>query len=175
MRPFLAFDMAVPAGEGSVAVVRRSLPIHLLPLLGLMAACAVPADDPSMLSFDVDGEVAAGGLLIDVRGATERRRDGVSALPHRWLPLGPDAWRRPTAADDADFLNRLAADDPPRGRRLLVLCSVGVRSAAAVRTLRAAGRDARNIRDGWLGNADGPGLRLVEAMHDRSSRPFRPG
>lgn len=105
-----------------------------------------------------------GALLLDVRGITERRRDGVSTLPHHWHSFGPDRWGAPTEAERAEFLGAVAAHGDVHRRRLLVLCSVGVRSDAAARVLTEAGYHATNIRDGWLGNRWGAGLREHERM-----------
>jgi len=50
-----------------------------------------------------------------------------------------------------------------QGRRLLIIlvCSVGVRSASAASLLRRRGLAAVSLEDGWLGNDMGPGLRQL--------------
>lgn len=149
---------------------RRSFQL-LAVLFSLLAACDstknIGAPTRSVLSFDIEDELEQGAVLVDVRGVTERRRDGVSASPHVWLPFGPDDWRPPTSEEQAAFITRVAQDDALRGRRLLALCSVGVRSAAASHALISQGYDVQNVNDGWLGTNSGPGLRETERSSQR--------
>lgn len=112
----------------------------------------------------MEDEVRSGAVLLDVRAPTERSRDGSSALPHVWQTFGPDRWRTPTDGERAEFLAAVAERSDLRARRMLVLCSVGLRSEAATRALSAAGYDAANVGDGWLGNGRGAGLRELEQM-----------
>lgn len=119
---------------------------------------------PEMTAADVAGAVRGGAVLLDVRGGTERNRDGASRLPHIWVTFGSDHWRRSEPADVASFVHHLSQTAVLPGQRLVVLCSVGVRSAAAADTLMALGHDAVNIREGWLGGAAGIGLRDLEDM-----------
>ena len=152
------------AGRNALSSVRRAvLPLVLAVLL---TGCATPAPpEPMAASFtlatDVPSELATGALLVDVRGPTERGQDGVPRLSHHWLAFGPDRWRRLNEAETQDFLGQISRIIGPPGPRLLVLCSVGIRSEAAARALVAAGYDADVIMDGWLGNDMGAGLRAT--------------
>ncbi len=114
-----------------------------------------------------------GAVLLDVRGAAERRRDGISESPHVWLTFGPDDWRPPTSEERSEFAARVAQSGALRGKRLLVLCSVGLRSSAASLALASLGYDAPSIRDGWLGNSAGAGLRDMEAFSEAPPRTNR--
>jgi rhodanese-related sulfurtransferase len=84
-------------------------------------------------------------------------------LLHNWVVYGMDRWRGvPSQAESSAFLLEIAHRIGPPGARLLVLCSVGVRSEVATRVLRGANYRADNVMDGWLGNDMGPGLRANE-------------
>lgn len=121
---------------------------------------APPPADSILLASDVEEELHAGAVLIDVRGPTERARDGVPRTAHQWLPFGPDNWAgQPPPETVQSFQQSVASLRSGRPQRFILLCSVGVRSSAAARALRAAGHDADSIMDGWLGNDAGPGLR----------------
>jgi rhodanese-related sulfurtransferase len=115
------------------------------------------------LASDVTQELAQGAILVDVRGPTERAREGVPKQAHHVVVFGPDHWRGPPGeAETALFLTRVSEAVGPPGPRLILLCSVGVRSAAASTALTAAGYEAENIMDGWRGNDMGLGLRALE-------------
>lgn len=153
-------------GLAAVAWPRRGL---LQPAVAiLLSACAAPAPPEAQaasfaLATDVLGELTAGAVLVDVRGPTERAQDGVPGLRHHWVAFGPDRWRgRPSEAETQDFPRQISHVVGPPGARLLILCSVGIRSEAAARLLLAAGYDADGIMDGWLGNDMGAGLRAAQ-------------
>jgi rhodanese-related sulfurtransferase len=147
---------------------RRSL---LLFAAGTVGGCAsssgVRDATPSnriVLAEDLAEGQFANSKLIDVRGETERRRDGIPGIEHTWVPFGPDRWRgMPDAASQADFLRRITEHLAIDNRPLVLICSIGVRSAAAVRLLADHGVGAESIEDGWLGNDFGPGLRRLLA------------
>jgi rhodanese-related sulfurtransferase len=135
--------------------------------LALGGCTALPETSPPALSItlasDVGEEVAAGAILVDVRGPTERRRDGVPRQRHHFVTFGQDNFR--TAVTPAElqlFLSQMRERAGPPGRPIILLCSVGVRSAEAARGLGLAGYSVSNVMDGWLGNDAGPGLRALE-------------
>ena len=138
-------------------------------LAAALAGCGTPAQPPADQPVAIIHAAAvlqparAETPLIDVRGPTERGRDGISATPHRWITYGQDSGRAPvTDADRQSFLRQVReAVGPPPGD-VLVFCSTGVRSARAAVTLVHAGYAATSVCDGWLGNHTGPGLRAAE-------------
>lgn len=141
--------------------------VSLFPLL--LAACvgAGTSSEPGaafLLAVDVPQEAAAGAALVDVRGPTERRRDGLPKHQHHWIPFGADRWMGGASEQRESFLREVLTILGPASEapRLIIICSVGVRSEAAARILAAAGYDASNLQDGWIGNDMGPGLRSVE-------------
>ena len=142
--------------------MRRRLGAGLLLLA--VTGCATTGDTPSAetitLAADVVDELARGAVLVDVRGPTERRRDGVPRQAHLAIMFGQDDFSaRVSAAETSRFRAQIAESAGPPGRRLILLCSVGVRSAAAARSLVGLGYTVSNVMDGWLGNDAGPGLR----------------
>lgn len=103
--------------------------------------------------------------MVDVRGPTERRNDGIPKQQHHWIPFGTDRWRGGASQEEQEsFLRQVSNIFGPatEAPRLMIICSVGVRSEAAARVLAAAGYDANNLQDGWLGNDMGEGLRALE-------------
>lgn len=105
------------------------------------------AEELNATAFDPDRH-----LLIDVRGETERFEAPLPAnLDHRVVQYGFDT-HDPLALDEldraafAEAVTDARGDDP---RPVALLCSVGVRSRAAVAALHEAGvRDAVSIRGG---------------------------
>ena len=153
--------------------LRRAFTMAILAVVGCAPSVPPePAGTSKIGAADVAVELREGAVLLDVRGPMERDRDGVPAFPFPWLPYGPDHWRGQPGPDASTaFLHAVATTiGPPAGQRVLVLCSIGVRSAAAARRLNAAGYDAENILDGWLGNSHGPGLRALEPTSGATGR-----
>ncbi len=85
--------------------------------------------------------LGAGAALLDVRE------------PYEW-----DAGHAPQAVSVP--MGQLALDGLPAGRPLLVVCHLGVRSAAVVEALRGAGVEAVNVRGGMAAWSDA-GLPVV--------------
>jgi rhodanese-related sulfurtransferase len=136
----------------------------------LLTACAGTGTSSEkgaafLLSVDVPREAAEGAVLVDVRGPTERRNDGIPKRQHHWIPFGADRWRGGASLEEEENFLRRASDKlgpVTEAPRLIIICSVGVRSEAAARVLAAAGYDANNLQDGWIGNDMGAGLRALE-------------
>lgn len=85
------------------------------------------------------------GDEIDVGRVTELLGHGAALLdvrePYEW-----DAGHAPQASHLP--MGLLSLDGLPAGRPLLVVCHLGVRSAAVVDALRRAGVEAANVRGG---------------------------
>jgi hydroxyacylglutathione hydrolase len=94
---------------------------------------------------DLDGLLASGGELIDVREKDERDGGYIAAsrnIPYRMLALG--------------------ADDLPRDRPLVTICESGARAVIAASILSARGYDARPVADGGIDDWEEAGRPLVE-------------
>ena len=94
---------------------------------------------------DLDGVLAAGAELIDVREKDERDGGYIASsrnIPYRMLALG--------------------ADDLPRDRPLVTICESGPRAVIAASILTARGYDARAVADGGVDDWQAAGKPLVE-------------
>ena len=145
--------------------------ITLFPFVLTACTGTGPSSEKSatfLLSVDVPREAAEGAIMVDVRGPTERRRDGIPKHQHHWIPFGADRWLGGASLEEQENFLRRASDTlgpATEAPRLIIICSVGVRSEAAARVLAAAGYDANNLQDGWIGNDMGEGLRALEQGH----------
>ncbi|MDF1732821.1 MAG: rhodanese-like domain-containing protein [Minwuia sp.] len=129
----------------------KELRLHLLILLLLMP---LPASaDVAVLSPDRAWEEARSGqvLIIDVRNAPEWAWTGVprGAARASWWQIG----------GEGGFLEDvLALVSHDRDRAIALICARGVRSSDAAAFLRANGfSSVRDIGEGMLGSAEGPG------------------
>lgn len=94
-----------------------------------MADALPEPDDDEVEVARVDELLGAGAALLDVREPYEWNAGHAPQASH--VPMG-----------------LLALDGLPAGRPLLVVCHLGVRSAAVVDALRRAGVEARNVSGG---------------------------
>lgn len=85
--------------------------------------------EPETNVVEIAGWLEAGAALLDVREPDEWANGHAASAVH--VPMG-----------------RLTLDLVPAGRPVLVVCHLGVRSAAVCAALRRAGVDARNVRGG---------------------------
>lgn len=90
---------------------------------------------------DLDAEVAAGALLVDIRPVEQRRRDG--ELPGALvIDRNVLEWRLAPSSEA-----RLSIDD---GQRLIVVCNEGYQSSLAAATLIDLGiRRATDLAGGY--------------------------
>jgi rhodanese-related sulfurtransferase len=103
-----------------------------------------PAPDGDDIDVDqVAVLLTSGAALLDVREPYEW--DAGHAPQARHLPMG-----------------LLSLDGLPEGRPLLVVCHLGVRSAAAVQALQRAGVEAKNV-SGGMAAWSAAGLPVVTA------------
>jgi rhodanese-related sulfurtransferase len=88
-----------------------------------------PLQDDDVEVGRVSGLIDRGAVLLDVRESYEWEAGHAPEAVH--IPMG-----------------LLSLDGLPDGRPLLVVCHLGVRSAAVVDALCRVGVDARNVRGG---------------------------
>ncbi len=91
---------------------------------------------------DLGALVAAGALVVDIRPAHQRDRDG--ALPGAVVvDRNVLEWRL-----DPNGEHRLP-DGPSAGQRVVVVCNEGYASSLAAATLRRLGLDATDLAGGY--------------------------
>lgn len=121
----------------------------LVASLALLPAPLVVHAEATIISAEQASRKAAGGelLIIDVRTSAEWRETGVPAGAAR------------ANIFDGDFLQRVkAAVGENLSRPIAVICARGNRSTRAEALLSHAGfTNVRNIKEGMLGSAHGPG------------------
>ncbi|WP_315913896.1 rhodanese-like domain-containing protein [Arthrobacter sp. lap29] len=111
--------------------------------------------------------VAAGATLVDVRTEGEWAHIGVpdtSTLKSEPVFI---QWNLATGARNPDFLAELAAAVPPE-KQLIVLCRSGARSIAAAEAATAAGYTAYNVLEGFEGETDPYGDRILNGWKNRN-------
>lgn len=106
-------------------------------------------------------------VLVDVRSDAERE----------WVGFIPGAvalaWKQwPGMALNPDFDAGLRAAVPP-GKKAVMLCRSGVRSAAAARRATELGLEAYNILEGFEGDADENGHRGLKGGWRHRGLPWR--
>ena len=133
-------------GAAALAVVAMSL-----------VACATGGNDTDIGSLEaLQMHERNEALVIDVRPAKERHV-GMPRRPVVHLPFGSErSINEATVEAELEFVQRVRAN-LVGSRLVLLVCQIGVRSAAAARLLRRHGIDARSVRDGYMGNESGPG------------------
>lgn len=145
---------AIELHGAAVAVLllgMRQLRLHLL-ILMLLTPFAAGADVP-LLSPDQAWMEARSGkvLIIDIRNAPEWAWTGVpkGAARASWWQVG----------GESGFLKDvLAIAGDARDRPIALICARGVRSSDAAAFLRRQGfSNVRDIGEGMLGSAAGPG------------------
>lgn len=111
--------------------------------LDLALARARASIAPRVLPSDLESESAAGALVVDIRPAALRERDGempgATVIERNVLE-----WRL-----DPDGDHRLPEMDDP-GRRVVLVCDEGYASSLAAAQLRALGiRNATDLEGGY--------------------------
>ncbi len=93
---------------------------------------------------EVEGALAAGAVLVDIRGSEQRERDG--ALPRALaVPRNVLEWRVDEASGHA--LSELSGD---LDRRIVLVCNEGYQSSLAAATLQDLGfRRATDLVGGF--------------------------
>ncbi|WP_026556119.1 rhodanese-like domain-containing protein [Arthrobacter sp. 35W] len=116
-------------------------------------------------------KVAAGALLVDVRTEGEWAHIGVpdtSALDTTPLFI---QWNLAGGTPNPAFLSELSAAVPAEAE-LVFLCRSGVRSIAAAEVATAAGFTAYNVLEGFEGQPDAYGDRVLNGWKN-SQLPWK--
>ncbi|POH75099.1 rhodanese-like domain-containing protein [Arthrobacter glacialis] len=111
--------------------------------------------------------LAAGAALLDVRTEGEWAHIGVpdtSALNTEPVFI---QWNLASGHSNPDFLAQLLAAVPTE-KPLVVLCRSGARSIAAAHAATAAGYTAYNVLEGFEGEPDSYGERVINGWKNRS-------
>ncbi|MBP2412503.1 rhodanese-related sulfurtransferase [Arthrobacter stackebrandtii] len=110
--------------------------------------------------------VAAGAVLVDVRTEGEWQHIGVPDISALNAKPAFIQWNLGSGHNNPDFLRELAEVVQP-GTELVVLCRSGARSIAAAEAATAAGYTAWNILEGFEGEPDRYGERVVNGWKNR--------
>ena len=111
--------------------------------------------------------IAAGATLVDVRTEGEWAHIGVpdiSALNTEPVFI---QWNLSNGSNNPQFLEQLQAVVPTE-RPLVLLCRSGVRSIAAAEAATAAGYTAYNVLEGFEGQPDRFGDRVLNGWKNRN-------
>lgn len=111
--------------------------------------------------------IAAGATLVDVRTEGEWAHIGVpdiSALNTEPVFI---QWNLANGTNNPQFLEQLQAVVPTE-KPLVLLCRSGVRSIAAAEAATAAGYTAYNVLEGFEGQPDRFGDRVLNGWKNRS-------
>ncbi len=111
-------------------------------------------------------QLTADSVLLDVRTEGEWQHIGVPDLSALNAEPVFIAWNSGSGARNPEFLTQLKAA-VPTSKKLLVLCRSGRRSIAAAEAATAAGYTAFNILEGFEGEADRFGDRVVNGWKNR--------
>ena len=110
--------------------------------------------------------VAAGAVLLDVRTAGEWTHIGVPDTSSLKTEPVFIQWNLATGSNNPEFLAELQAQ-VPTDKPLIVLCRSGARSIAAAEAATAAGYTAYNVLEGFEGEPDRYGDRVVNGWKNR--------
>ena len=103
---------------------------------GVAGACTDRGGAPAVTPADVVAAGDAGGLLVDVREARERAVASIPGSVHVPMSALRAGWR------------------PETGRKVVVYCATGIRSAEAARILAAEGHAVADLAGGLAAWAD---------------------
>lgn len=110
--------------------------------------------------------VAAGAVLLDVRTDGEWSHIGVPDTSSLKTEPVFIQWNLATGHNNPEFLSELQAQ-VPTDKPLIVLCRSGARSIAAAEAATAAGYTAYNVLEGFEGEPDRYGDRVVNGWKNR--------
>lgn len=115
--------------------------------------------------------LAAGAVLVDVRTEGEWAHIGVPDTSSLNVEPVFIQWNLATGSNNPQFLAQLQAAVPAQ-QQLVMLCRSGVRSIAAAEAATAAGYTAFNVLEGFEGEPDRYGDRVLNGWKN-SSLPWR--
>ncbi|MHA7268605.1 rhodanese-like domain-containing protein [Arthrobacter sp. HLT1-20] len=111
--------------------------------------------------------LAAGAVLLDVRTQGEWAHIGVPDTSTLNFEPVFIQWNLDSGHNNPDFLAQLLAAVPTE-KPLVVLCRSGARSIAAANAATAAGYTAYNVLEGFEGEPDANGDRVINGWKNRS-------
>lgn len=111
-------------------------------------------------------QVAAGAVLLDVRTEGEWTHIGVPDTSQLNAEPVFIQWNLANGSNNPDFLPQLQATVSTE-KLLVVLCRSGARSIAAAEAATAAGYTAFNVLEGFEGEPDRYGDRVVNGWKNR--------
>lgn len=111
--------------------------------------------------------LAAGAVLLDVRTEGEWAHIGVPDTSTLNVEPVFIQWNLASGHNNPDFLAQLQAA-VPTDKPLVVLCRSGARSIAAANAATAAGYTAYNVLEGFEGEPDRYGERVINGWKNRS-------
>lgn len=112
-------------------------------------------------------QVAAGAVLIDVRTEGEWQHIGVPDLSALNTAPVYIQWNLANGNNNPEFIDQLTAA-VPTAKPLVILCRSGARSIAAATAATAAGYTAYNVLEGFEGDQDRFGDRVVNGWKNRN-------
>jgi rhodanese-related sulfurtransferase len=110
--------------------------------------------------------VAAGAVLVDVRTDGEWTHIGVPDTSSLNTEPVFIQWNLANGSNNPEFLAQLLATVPTE-KPLVVLCRSGARSIAAATAATAAGYTAYNVLEGFEGEPDRYGDRVINGWKNR--------
>lgn len=157
----MASRLRPPFHRGARRFLRHLLAAALFAVASIFAAPSL-ASDTRIAADEAHRRAAAGELiLIDVRTPGEWRKTGIPAAAARATLRAPDG-------SDGFLADIERITGGRRDAPVALICAAGVRSAHALRLLRASGyATVLDVHEGMLGNGDGAGW-----LHRRL--PLRP-
>jgi rhodanese-related sulfurtransferase len=108
----------------------------------------------------------AGAVLVDVRTEAEWAQIGVPVTAAAGQNPLFIQWNQAGGIPNPRFLEELQ-QRCPTGAELLFLCRSGARSVAAATAAAAAGFTAYNVLEGFEGEPDAAGVRVVNGWKNR--------
>ena len=116
---------------------------------------------------DAWARLEAGALLVDVRTEEEWARIGTPATPATGSEPLFLQWNLAGGTPNSRFIEELKERAPKVDAELLFLCRSGARSVAAASAAAAAGFTAYNVLEGFEGEPDPSGARIVNGWKNR--------
>ncbi len=136
-----------------------ALLVQFVLLFSACAAVSTPKEG-SMSYLDTVQLLENGGaVIVDVR-AMHEKESGVPRIATNQIQFGPDNFRdRPASEKEKDeFIDKILKLNTG-GKKILLLCTYGVRSESARQALAQSGIEAFSIEGGWLGRNGQTGLK----------------
>lgn len=111
-------------------------------------------------------KIAQGAVLLDVRTEGEWTHIGVPDISSLEAEPVFIQWNLAGGVNNSEFITELNAA-VPSDKPLVILCRSGARSVAAANAATAAGYTAFNVLEGFEGDPDGFGDRVINGWKNR--------